>query len=492
MVTTKMMKVPRSKLRRQSWIEQWPECIALTFYIILIAWAIAHHEPWADEAQAWQLARNVPLLELFRHSLRYEGHPGLWYIVIACLSKLRVDYRGLHWFCGVIGAISAALLMFRSPFPRYVRLSLPFTFFLAFQYVVVARSYVLAPLLLFCLALAWRRSILLAALLLGLLANVSMHCLAISAGFVLVYAMELRRGISVATRRQIYKAAAITGTLCLLAIVTVAPHPKDIVLPFQVGIPVSIQRFLAPVRMLVSLCQGVIQPGILAIPLWLLILRQFKRTKLLLYLLPTATLALLCGYVFTFWHAGLIVPTAITICWIAWPQITRTTQGWRPILIYIALVIVVQEAWTVRAVYHHRYSPDIETARFLAPYVEAGDTMAVTYVKRDDVNAFHSVGLYPYFDHPLFINEPRPYWLWSTHEHTFNEFDRAMDSHPELVVAMYFDIYHRFNPSKDLTGPRVARIQKDGYRLTNTFCAEKPEGFRDREETCFLIFQRPK
>ncbi len=39
-----------------------------------------------------------------------------------------------------------------------------------------------APLILFYLTIAWRRGILIVALLLGLLANVSMHCMAIGRG----------------------------------------------------------------------------------------------------------------------------------------------------------------------------------------------------------------------------------------------------------------------------------------------------------------------
>ena len=35
------------------------ETAILAAYTVLLGSAIAHHEPWADEAQAWQLARNL-------------------------------------------------------------------------------------------------------------------------------------------------------------------------------------------------------------------------------------------------------------------------------------------------------------------------------------------------------------------------------------------------------------------------------------------------
>jgi hypothetical protein len=467
---------------------QWPEFVALAGYIVLIALAVAHHEPWADEAQAWQIARSVPLFDLFQHVLRYEGHPILWYAVLAVLNKLHIGYMGMHWFCGVVGCISTALLIFLSPLPRYIRLSLPFTFFLAFQYVVVARSYVLVPLLLFCLALAWRRSIFLVALLLGLMANVSMHSFAISVGFMLLYRAELQRGIADARRRQVRQALVIVGIFYLIAIRTVYPHPTDIHISYLYGKSMAVELFLGPLRICTTLCESLIQPGLLAVPLWIFVFRQFKRTGEDFYLLPIATFALACCYLSSFRHGGMVIPAAIAICWIAWPRLSKHS-GWRPVAIGVVICVAVQCIWTIRAVCHHPYSPDLETARFLAPYVNAGDTMVVTYVKRDEVNAFHSIGLYPYFNHPIFLNEPQPYWPWSTRKHTFDQFDRAMKRNPDIVVAMFWDT-HRFDLAKDLIGPRIERIQRDGYQLTNTFCAEKPEGFDDREETCFLIYER--
>ena len=175
--------------------KEWPECAATIAYTALLAFAIPFHEPWADEAQAWQLARSLSLPDLFRHYLRYEGSPGLWHLLLHLLVKLHVSYTGMHWISGAIALAGVTLLIFCSPFPRAIRLTLPFTFFLAFQYAVVARSYVLVPLLLFATAAVWRKSPLLVALLLGLLGNASMHALAISGGMALLYLYENWRSL---------------------------------------------------------------------------------------------------------------------------------------------------------------------------------------------------------------------------------------------------------------------------------------------------------
>ena len=130
------------------------EIVTLCIYAGLLAWAIPHHEPWADEAQAWQIARTLPLVQIF-HVLSYEAHPGLWYICLWVLSRLHVSYAGMHWVAAAIGFSGVAVLVTTSPFPRFIKLLLPFTFYLAFQYAIVARSYVLAPLLIFLCAYFW-------------------------------------------------------------------------------------------------------------------------------------------------------------------------------------------------------------------------------------------------------------------------------------------------------------------------------------------------
>ena len=126
----------------------WPEIVTVCLYGGLLAWAVPNHEPWADEAQAWQIARTLPIGQIFR-LLAYEGHPGLWYVCLRVLSQLHVSYFGVRCFAAAIGFLGISVLVTTSPFPRFIKLLLPFTFFLAFQYAIVARSYVLVPLLLF-------------------------------------------------------------------------------------------------------------------------------------------------------------------------------------------------------------------------------------------------------------------------------------------------------------------------------------------------------
>jgi hypothetical protein len=466
---------------------RWPEALTLVAYVTMLALIIPRHEPFADEAQAWQLARSVPIADLFRHYLRYEGSPGLWYLLLAFLSRLHVTYNGLHWFSGAVATVGVSLLIFFGPFPRFIRLTLPFTFFLAFQYAVVARSYVLVPLLLFAVAIVWRRSPIFVAVLLGLLANVAMHAFAISGGFAILYLIEHRKQ----ERRTLLLAGFILLAFYAFALWTVFPHPSDLgfLLPFK--------ERSGPLRMIWlwladsvrSLCVGVAAPGFLAVFLWVLLLLLFRRAGRTMYLLPVAAFASFSGYHFYFWHAGLVIPTMIAICWIAWPDLRPAP--WSALAFGTICFLALQVCWTLSSVTYYPYSAAPETARFLAPHIASGESIALTYIRPDIANAYMSVGLAPYFDKPIFTNQPRPFWLWSTKEHTFDQFREALDHNPSLVVALFNDS-HRFDPEHDQTGPGVDLLHEHGYALGHTFCSEMPRGLGWHDEICYLIFERPR
>lgn len=118
-----------------------PECLALAAYMALLALVMSRHEPWFDEAEAWLMTRDLSLADLIFGWLRYEGHPPVWYLLLALPAKLGVPYewglKTVEWLCA---SAAAAVLLFRSPFPRAARLALPFTYFLFYQYGVNAKN----------------------------------------------------------------------------------------------------------------------------------------------------------------------------------------------------------------------------------------------------------------------------------------------------------------------------------------------------------------
>ena len=125
-----------------------PYVLALAFAAFM-ACVIRHHEMWRDELQAWLLVRDSATPLQLLHNMRYEGHPGLWHLLLwplAHLSPNPVLMQGLH----VVVAGLSALLVFRwSPFSWVVKVLLLFGYFFAYEYAVIARNYAISATLLF-------------------------------------------------------------------------------------------------------------------------------------------------------------------------------------------------------------------------------------------------------------------------------------------------------------------------------------------------------
>ena len=107
--------------------------LALALYAGLLAYMIPRHEPWADEAQAWELAQSLSLKSLFGTYIHYEGSPGLWHALLWMLSRMHVTYswhalvRGAHRFCwyGAADGRGALSSRFATAAALYLLLRLP-------------------------------------------------------------------------------------------------------------------------------------------------------------------------------------------------------------------------------------------------------------------------------------------------------------------------------------------------------------------------------
>jgi hypothetical protein len=470
---------------------RWPEWMTILFFAAVVAFAIPWHEPWADEAQAWQLARTLSLPELFQTYIRYESSPGLWHLLLWILIRLHVSYTGLHWICGAISVAATTLLVLNAPFPRYLKLLLPFSYFLLFQYAVIARSYVLAPILLYLVALSWRRSPLLLALLLGLLANVALHAAVISGGLALVYCIEQVRngGFKDAHRRRLLLSASILFSGYVLALLTAWP-PSDLVTHISSVRGHSRPFFGLAIKSLLWLLYPY---WLLAVAFWLGIVLCFRTRNSLLYLLPILLLAAFSGAVhFDWWHVGLLVPLLICLFWITWPG-PGNKVSWGEVTGRTAMMVMVslQIAWSVYAIHFdhcNAYSPDRAAAEYLRPFVQEGETITLTYSNEPDCHACRSVGILPYFDQNIYINEPVPFWWWSTRNPTLEVSSEVLDSHPDLVVVEAGSAEPE--DPVDLPAAQVELLNRAGYSLTHTFCGARPMGFRVLDKSCHLIFQR--
>lgn len=129
------MKIRTISEKKLNWL------VMLVFAASLIAIS-AFHEPWFDEAQSWQIAKCASYWDMLFVTPHYEGHPALWWLILSIPAKLGVPFEvGLKSVGFMFSVISAALIIFKAPFPRVIRHALPFSYFIFYQYGVIVRPY---------------------------------------------------------------------------------------------------------------------------------------------------------------------------------------------------------------------------------------------------------------------------------------------------------------------------------------------------------------
>jgi hypothetical protein len=470
---------------------QWPELLAIGLFAAAVAYATPSHEPWADEAQAWQLARSLPLGVMFQHYLRYEGSPGLWHLLLWIMIRLHITYTGMHWIAGAIAVAATGVLVLKSPFPRYLKLTLPFTFFLVYQYAVVARNYVLVPPLLFLIATWWKKRPLGLAIALGLLANVSLHAAVISGGLALAFLIERLKAKDWRKskgRRKLLESAFVVASFFAIAIWTAWP-PKDI------GLHVAAMHLNAPPAVsliLASFLLPVCQPFLLAFALWITIVAALHARHSLLLLLPVILFVLFNGVVVgNFWHFGLIIPLLLAIVWISWPppfaQPTRREPLGHIALFTMAIVQIAWSAYAIRYDHTQNFSPDLAASRMLRPLVDRGASIIVTSMDQPDEYVSTAIGILPYFDRNIFQNLPQPFYQWNDQNPMHTLYRDELLTHPSIVLVEAQQSH--LAPNFNLNHPRIHELTNLGYKLTNVFCGAMPFRTAAQPTYCHLIFQ---
>jgi hypothetical protein len=203
---------------------------------VLVFFTIGRHEPWADEAQSWLLARDLPWFKLIFCELRYEGHPGLWHSILwIAIHWLHLPYGALGYVGGGFAVAGLAVLLFHALFPRPLRYLIASSFFFIYQYAVIARSYELLPLLAFGSACLFRkgiRHVIPFAVALSLMSHVSVHGATIAVALAIAFIARLRSqwsGLAANQKNQVLVAGAIFGfALVLLAVILFPPNATTV------------------------------------------------------------------------------------------------------------------------------------------------------------------------------------------------------------------------------------------------------------------------
>ncbi len=109
----------------------------LTFVIGL------NHEPWLDEAQSWLIARDCSFFDIMFTRCSYEGTPFLWFYILKVFILLGWSYEYIFVISWLFACLGVYLFIFKSNFSTIFKITIPFTFYIFYQYSIIARPYCL-------------------------------------------------------------------------------------------------------------------------------------------------------------------------------------------------------------------------------------------------------------------------------------------------------------------------------------------------------------
>mgnify|MGYP000426215650 CR=1 FL=1 len=381
------------------------EHIAFFFYIVLVFWMISCHEPWFDEAQAWLLARDLSFPELFWRYARYEGSPSLWHAILMLPAQLGLPYQILNIISGFFSVIAVYLLIFRTSLPIILRVIMPFTFFFAYQYSVVARSYcLLAPLLLVIGVFFESRFAKpkLYAFALLLLANVSIHGMLI-AGCLLV--IDWKKWVFY------WRILSVIFSVLLLNVFQLIP-PKDINFAIQTNWKIFPALSKAGSMLIGSFGGDVFLAAsvIISSLFWF-----WQRGVLAQFCLPIFALGAFFGMKYgNVWHEGsyfLIWVFALVLSFNK-PVQDKQRNHQRLMILTALLLFFPHLTWSYNS-YKYDYQEKYTGAFDIVQYIKKWRLQRFQIVGQD----FSICALEPYFKQNIFVNLNRgnlpAFWHWS-------------------------------------------------------------------------------
>ena len=200
-------------------------------FIGMMVVQLARHQMWRDETNAWGIVLASPTLPALFHNLHYEGHPGLWHLLLWCASWISPNPAVMKVVHGCVAAGFILMIACRSPFSRFEKILLLLNYFVFYEYAIISRNYgigLLLALVYVQLRLASPDRLLRNAAVLGLLANTNVYAAILSVAMACEAALD--RYVTwpdswVIKVRRLAQPAVVYAGFVLICALTLWPAP---------------------------------------------------------------------------------------------------------------------------------------------------------------------------------------------------------------------------------------------------------------------------
>lgn len=472
------------------------------FFLFTISYVVItlFHEPWFDEAEAWQIAKCASLKEILFINPHYEGHPPLWHLLLLIPARIGLPFEmSIKLITGVFSIASIYLIEFKSPFSNMVKCLLPFGYFLFYQYGIIARPYCMMMLAVVLLSLSYSKKDekpILMILSLMFLCLCSAYGIVLAGGIALVWVIQTIKNSKWDTISAFLSDKRVIGLFILLIyaiylIMSIYPHNNARAIVEKGNDTFSVRTLFSSLFMIIPECFltmfnggyieasdvsffAIVCSAILELTIYSFLVLYSKKDKLLYFIIPFLFYVVFSSIVYIKpHHMGILLLLLIFYIWINCQDTSKNViideikisshtkdilKSLKGLVLFICLTIPV--VWNIVACVNDicvPYNCGRETASFLD---KTGLSNALIYSDYsdfsidDDMPDFntpnYAVQIDAYFEHSVIANSEKGY---ITHivlsEKEENQIKKELKQKgiPDVLLGMY--------PLHEVYGDRV-------------------------------------
>lgn len=415
--------------------------IVLLFLFLSILIGV-NHEPWTDEAQSWIIARDARVSEIVWNLARYEGTIPLWQLTLKLFINIGVTYEYLFIIPIIISLIGLIIFLEKVEAPIYVKILLPFTYYIFYQYTIVARSYCYLLLAFSLLLITYKnrqKEPLKYVLALIFLSLISMH--GTIAFFVLGILFFIEKLKQKELNKCIKEIIVFLGT-CIIEVIILFP-PSDLYMTVSAAFSIK--------EIIVSLIGIVLGTGNIFQKIYNVIsFSIFAFLFIKVCFVNKKDIPIVTGIVFLFMfvirfacHHGGIIFYLIIFGVLAYYDELKEKSKWFEKIFAVGLILY--SILSIQSGFNDFYK-QYSGAKEMAYYIKENKY----YEKNIYGFGFLDVALQPYFEENLFKNRDETIYKWSSNNKdfyvycNFSKYKRTDFSDvPEYIVINWDENYYK-------------------------------------------------
>ena len=412
--------------------------IIIIIFIVLSIIISNKHEHWADEATAWLISNDLSILDMFKY-MNYDGHPILFFVIVKLFCTLGLKYNNFNIISILFSTLGITILLNKSNFKWYIKILLPFTYFIFYQYTIITRGYCLILLLLSLIASIYEKRIekcYIYTILLILLTNLEAYTFLIAGSLYFLYIIDYINNYKNKIKNKHHLICLIIIFISFLfTTFYMLPRGESIFYTSGFSYQISNSFITSPFdnSIIISLSSFLLFLFFIYI-----YLKTNKKTSIEATIISAPVLIFMIFKYANYWHYGIAFLLLIFLAWI------HNLSEKKLFNIFLLMTCIIQIYWSINSSiydYKETYSPSEEIADFIKQY----DYKNLNIYAED----FYSTSINPYFDNNIFMNwQPEYRFFYGNTNNKYYEYkdNRNKLTQDDIDIYICNELYSQSKP----------------------------------------------